>query len=239
MQVLSPDVAPIREALAGLASRLTRDVLLEGDEGYAAACVVWNAMIVRRPVGIVRCRKVEDVVAAVRLASGFDLPISIRGGGHNVAGHALGDGAVALDLSEMRAIRVDPEARRAEVEGGATWADVDAATQAHGLATPGGLISETGVGGLTLSGGIGWLRCRHGLSIDNLLAADVVLADGSFVRASADENPESVLGAPGRRWQLRRRRAVHVCAAFDRAEGHVLGADLSAVGRGRSDPLLA
>src|SRR6185312_3386769 len=128
MQVQSIDVAPIREALAGLAPRLTGDVLLEDDEGYAGARVLWNAIIDRRPVGIVRCRRVGDVVAAVQLASGYDMPISIRGGGHNVAGHALGDGAVALDLTGMRAVRVDPKTRRAEVEGGATWADVDAAT---------------------------------------------------------------------------------------------------------------
>ena len=127
-------------------------------------------MIDRRPGVIVRCRTTADVVAAVTFARRATvLPVSVRGGGHNVAGHAVGDGGVMVDLSPMSAVRVDPERARAFVEGGATWGDVDRATQAFGLATPGGLISDTGVGGLTLSGGIGWLRSRYGLAIDNLV----------------------------------------------------------------------
>jgi FAD/FMN-containing dehydrogenase len=147
-------------------------------------------MIDRRPDLIVRCRTTPDVVAAVAFARQHRMPVSIRAGGHNVAGHAVADGGVMVDLSPMHDVRVDPEGRRALVEGGATWAAVDRATQEHGLATPGGLISDTGVGGLTLSGGIGWLRSRYGLAIDNLVAAEVVTADGRILRASADENTD-------------------------------------------------
>lgn len=166
------------------------DILGPEDARFDEARAVWNAMIDRRPALIARCRNVADVQAAVKLAIARDLPISIRGGGHNVAGHAVCDGGVMIDLSLMRGVTVDVARRVAKVEGGALWRDVDAATQAHGLATPGGLISDTGVAGLTLSGGIGWLRARHGLSIDNLKAASVVTADGTLVHTSADESPE-------------------------------------------------
>jgi hypothetical protein len=147
-------------------------------------------MIDRRPVAIVRCRGVADVIDAVRFARDHGLPAAIRAGGHNVAGHAVCDAGLMIDLSLMRAVRVDPERRRAWVEGGATWRDVDRNTQVFGLATPGGLISDTGVAGLTLSGGIGWLRARHGLCIDNLLAADVVTADGRLLHASKEDNAD-------------------------------------------------
>ena len=190
MDAPNADLTSLRTEIAALGPSLAGDVLLEDSPGYDDARIVWNAMIDRRPAAIVRCRTIGDVIAAVQLASRHDVPMSIRAGGHNVAGHALGDGAVTLDLTGMRGVAVDPGARRAVVDGGATWADVDAATQAYGLATPGGLISETGVGGLTLSGGVGWLRSAYGLSIDNLLAADVVLADGRLVRASGRENED-------------------------------------------------
>jgi FAD/FMN-containing dehydrogenase len=146
---------------------------------------------------IAQCKTVGDVQAAVRLAVARDLPIAIRGGGHNVAGHAVCDDGVMIDLSQMRAVTVDASARVAKVQGGALWRDVDSATQAHGLATPGGLISDTGVAGLTLSGGIGWLRAQHGLAIDNLVAADVVTADGSLIHTSANENPELLWALQG------------------------------------------
>ena len=146
-----------------------------------------------------------------------DLPVSIRGGAHNVAGHAVCDDGVMIDLSLMRGVRVDPERRRAWVEGGATWGDVDRETQAFGLATPGGLISDTGVAGLTLSGGIGWLRSRYGLCIDNLVAAEVVTADGRLVRASAEENARPALGAQGRRRQFRRGDDIRIHASSRRA----------------------
>ena len=177
-------------AVEALRGRLVGDALTAADEGYDGARAVWNAMIDRRPHLIVRCKAAADVVQAVVFARKTGLPISIRGGGHNVAGHAVCDDGVMVDLSGMRSVQVDPEARRVRVEGGATWADVDRATQAFGLATPGGLISETGVAGLTLAGGIGWLRSRYGLCIDNLLSADVVTADGRLLKASAQDNPD-------------------------------------------------
>jgi FAD/FMN-containing dehydrogenase len=173
------------------------EVLSENDPGYDAARALWNAMIDRRPAVIARCRGTADVVRAVTFARDHGLPVSIRGGGHNVAGHAVCDDGLMIDLSAMRAVQVDPERRIAVVEGGATWADVDRETQAFGLATPGGLISETGVAGLTLSGGFGHLRARHGLSIDNLVAADVVVADGTLRRASAAENPDLLWALKG------------------------------------------
>jgi FAD/FMN-containing dehydrogenase len=185
---------PAVDALRGV---VLGDVLVATDAGYDGARAVWNAMIDRRPAVIVRCTSTADVVAAVSFARDHGLPVSVRGGGHNVAGHAVGDHSVMIDLSAMRGVRVDPERRLARVEGGATWGDVDRETQAVGLATPGGLISETGVGGLTLSGGIGWLRSRYGLSIDNLVAAEVVTADGRVVRAAPDENADLLWALKG------------------------------------------
>ncbi len=176
------------DAIQALRQSVSGVVLVPADPGYDAARAVWNAMIDRRPDLIVRCRTSADVIAAVGVAREHGYPVSIRGGGHNVAGHAVADGGVMVDLSLMNAVQVDPDRRLAVVEGGATWAVVDRATQAFGLATPGGLISDTGVGGLTLSGGIGWLRSRHGLAIDNLVGADVVTANGRLVHASATEN---------------------------------------------------
>jgi FAD/FMN-containing dehydrogenase len=184
-------------AVESLRRLISGEVLVAADAGYDGARAVWNAMIDRRPAVIVRCRGSVDVIGAVRLARQHKRPISIRGGAHNVAGHAVCDDGVMIDLSPMRGVRVAPEQRRAWVEGGATWADVDRATQAFGLATPGGLISDTGVAGLTLSGGFGWLRSRHGLCIDNLVAADVVTADGRLVRAGADENADLLWALKG------------------------------------------
>ena len=180
----------LRRSVAG-------EVLVPGDAGYDAARAVWNAMIDRRPAAIVRATGTDDVIAAVKLAASHRMPVSIRGGAHNVAGHAVGDDGLMIDLSGMRGVRVDPERRRAWVEGGATWGNVDAATQAFGLATPGGLISDTGVGGLTLSGGIGWLRSRHGLVIDNLVSADVVTADGRLVHADRNEHADMLWALKG------------------------------------------
>lgn len=173
------------------------ELLQPGDPGFDAARTVWNAMIDRRPAIIARCKDVDDVIAAVSLAVARNLPIAIRGGGHNVAGHAVCDQGVMIDLSLMRGVTVDAGARVAVVEGGALWRDVDKASQAHGLATPGGLISQTGVAGLTLSGGIGWLRAAHGLSVDNLIAAEVVTADGALIRASDEENPDLLWALKG------------------------------------------
>lgn len=172
-------------------------VFTPNSAGYDDARAVWNAFIDRRPAFIVQPKSTRDVSAAVRFAAAQGLRLSIKGGGHNVAGHAVCDGGLMIDLSKMRGVKVDAERRRAVVQGGALWSDVDKATQAIGLATPGGLVSDTGVGGLTLSGGIGWLRCRHGLSIDNLTGAEVVLADGSVVRADETSHPDLLWALKG------------------------------------------
>ncbi|HSC16855.1 MAG TPA: FAD-binding oxidoreductase [Gammaproteobacteria bacterium] len=154
------------------------------DVDYDVARAVWNGAVDRRPRLIARCVGTADVVAALRFAREQHLEIAIRGGGHNVAGTAVCDGGIVIDLSAMRAVRVDPAGRKAWVQGGALWGDVDRETQAHGLATTGGIVSHTGVGGLTLGGGVGWLMRKHGLTVDNLLAADVVTADGELLHAS-------------------------------------------------------
>ena len=168
-----------------------RGRLISPDHGdYDVTRALWNGAIDRRPRLIARCSGAADVVAAVRFARDHDLEIAIRGGGHNVAGTALCDDGIVIDLSAMRGVRVDPAGRRAWVQGGALWGDVDHETQAHGLATTGGIVSHTGVAGLTLGGGVGWLMRKYGLTIDNLLAADVVTADGRFLHASADEHSD-------------------------------------------------
>jgi FAD/FMN-containing dehydrogenase len=166
------------------------EVITAGEAGYDAARAVWNGSIDRRPLLIARCSRTADVIAAVRFARQHDLEIAVRGGGHNVAGTAVCDDGMVIDLSAMRAVRVDCGRRVAQVQGGALWADVDQQTQAYGLATTGGIISHTGVGGLTLGGGIGWLMRKHGLTIDNLLVADVVTADGELLQASEDEHSD-------------------------------------------------
>jgi FAD/FMN-containing dehydrogenase len=160
------------------------------DVDYDVARAVWNGAIDRRPRLIARCVGAADVVAAVRFAREQNLEIAIRGGGHNVAGTAVCDGGVVVDLSGMRAVRVDAANRKVWVQGGALWGDVDRETQAHGLATTGGIVSHTGVAGLTLGGGVGWLMRRHGLTVDNLLAAEVVTAGGEVLRASEDEHAD-------------------------------------------------
>lgn len=184
------DAVKLADRVETLRSDLRGRALLPGDPGYDDARAVWNAMIDRRPAVIVRCLGAADVINAVEFARDHGLPVSIRGGGHNVAGHAVADDALMVDLSQMRAVHVDPAARRARVEGGATWGDVDRETQVFALATPGGLISDTGVAGLTLAGGVGWLRSRYGLCIDNLVSVDIVTADGRILTASADENTD-------------------------------------------------
>jgi FAD/FMN-containing dehydrogenase len=171
-------------------SQLRGELLDPASPAYDITRVVWNGMIDRRPALIARCRNAADVIASVNYGREQGLVIAIRSGGHNVAGYAVCAGGLMIDLSLMNGVRVDPSLERVYVEGGATWLDVDAATTPLGRATPGGLISATGVAGLTLSGGIGWLRGRHGLACDNLTAADVVTADGRLIRASESENPD-------------------------------------------------
>lgn len=174
-------------ALAGL---LTGPVIGSGDPGYDEARRVWNGMIDRHPAAIARCAGADDVATAVRFACERDLPLAVRGGGHNVAGTAVCDDGVVVDLAEMREVRLDRSGRTVHVQGGATWADVDRVTAPLGLATPGGVVSETGVAGLALSGGVSHQRRRDGMTIDNLVSAEVVLADGRRLRASDDENPD-------------------------------------------------
>lgn len=168
-----------------------RGRLISSDHAdYDQARAVWNGVIDRHPRLIARCIGSADVVAAVRFARDLHLEIAIRGGGHNVAGSAVCDDGIVIDLSAMRGVRVDAVGRRAWVQGGALWGDVDRETQARGLATTGGIVSHTGVAGLTLGGGVGWLMRKHGLTIDNLLAVDIVTADGELLRASEDEHQE-------------------------------------------------
>ncbi|MDX2969746.1 FAD-binding oxidoreductase [Kribbella solani] len=173
-----------------LAAQLRGELLVPDGPGYQDARRVYNAAINRRPALIVRCRGVADVVRSVRFAAEHSLPVAVRGGGHSVAGHGTCDGGLLVDLSGMRDVRVDPEARTVRVAGGATLGDLDAGTQLFGLATPTGQVSMTGIAGLTLNGGMGMLQRRYGLTCDNLLSADVVTADGSIVTAGADSHPE-------------------------------------------------
>jgi FAD binding domain/Berberine and berberine like len=189
----------LRTAEVSYASKETSVVEIDGFRGrlitadhadYDVARAVWNGAIDRRPHLIARCTGVADVVAAVRFARDHDLEIAIRGGGHSVAGTAVCDDGIVIDLSAMRGVHVDPGNRRVWAQGGALWGDVDHETQAHSLATTGGIVSHTGVAGLTLGGGIGWLMRKHGLAVDNLLAADVVTADGERLRASENEHPD-------------------------------------------------
>lgn len=177
-------------AVDELRFRLHGGVHLPGEPEYADACRLFNAMIDRHPALVARCATPDDVVAALDAARRHDVPVSVRAGGHAVAGQALCDGGIVLEVRLMDDVRVDAARRIARVGGGATWAQVDAATQAHGLATTGGRVSTTGVAGLTLGGGSGWLERKHGLACDNLVAAELVTADGRVVRADEEQHPE-------------------------------------------------
>ena len=181
---------PQPEAIAQLRSQLRGELIEPEDPAYGEARKVYNAMIDRKPRLIAKCADVADVMTAVRFGRDHEMRVSVRGGGHNAGGLGVCDGALVIDLSKIRYVHVDPASRTVRVGGGSLWGDVDHATHAFGLAVPSGIISTTGVGGLTLGGGLGHLTRKCGLTIDNLLAADLVLADGRFVVASADENPD-------------------------------------------------
>jgi len=189
---------PLQEAqIDEFQAHFRGEVLVPGDASYDEVRQIWNAMIDRRPALIARCGSPADVVQAVKFARTHDLLVSIRGGGHNIAGNAVCDDGLMIDLSPMKGVQVDPQARRAMVEPGCTLADFDAAAQAHGLATPVGINSTTGVAGLTLGGGFGWLSRKYGMTIDNLLSAEVVTADGKQVHASETENSDLFWGLRG------------------------------------------
>src|SRR3954452_9162997 len=197
---MSDTLAPVlgEATMQELRESVRGAVLAPDDEGYAQASVIWNGTHdERRPALIVRCTGTADVIAAVGFARGNGIPVAVRGGGHSVAGFSTADDVMVIDLSPMSGVRVDTNAQRAYVGGGAVWADVDHETQAHGLATTGGLISTTGVAGFTLGGGIGWLMRKHGLACDNLVGADVVTANGRLVHASESENADLLWGLRG------------------------------------------
>jgi FAD/FMN-containing dehydrogenase len=183
-------VSELRDELRG-------DLVLPGDGAYHEARSVWNGMIDRRPALVARCTGTSDVIAAIRFARSEGLTVAVRGGGHNVAGNATCDGGLVIDLSAMKGVDVDPQARTARAQGGLTWGELDKQTQAFGLATTGGLVTSTGVAGFTLGGGIGWMMRKHGLACDNLIAADLVTADGQTVHTSETENAELLWGLRG------------------------------------------
>ncbi len=178
------------EAIEGLCGNLRGQLILPDDQKYEDARKLWNANIDKHPVLIVRCVGVADVIEAVNFARANDLLVSVRGGGHSFPGTSVADGGMVIDLTDMNSVRVDPVGRTARAEGGTKWGDLDRETQAFGLATIGGTNSDTGIGGLTLGGGMGWLGGKYGLACDNLISVDVVTADGEFRTASATENPD-------------------------------------------------
>jgi FAD/FMN-containing dehydrogenase len=183
-------MSSITESIALSASSFSGQLLRPTDPGYDDVRRVHNGLIDKHPAIIARCHGVADVVDAVQLARTLDLEVSIRGGGHNVAGRATMDHGLMVDLSPMKGVHVDQRRRTVRAQGGVLWRELNRETQTHGLATTGGVVGSTGIAGLTLGGGVGWLMPKYGLALDNLSAADMVLADGSVVRASADEHPD-------------------------------------------------
>ena len=193
MQDSRTGIAPassLSDAAAELAKTFTGLLLRPGDPGYEEARKVHNGLVDKRPALIAQCRGVADVADAIGLARARNLETAVRGGGHNVAGRATVEDGLMIDLSLMRGIHVDPRARTARAQGGVTWGEFNRETQLHGLATTGGVVSTTGIAGLTLGGGIGWLMGEHGLALDNLASVELVTADGRVRRASEDEDPD-------------------------------------------------
>src|SRR5215218_8204340 len=191
------DAALGEKVVGQFGSGLRGELLRPGIAGYEEARLLWNGLIDKRPALIARCAGVADVIDSVNFARENDSLVAVRGGGHNVAGNAVCDGGLVIDLSPMKGIRVDSERRTVRAEGGATLGDIVRETQVFGLATPLGVVSETGIAGLTLGGGIGWLRRKYGLSSDNLASVDVVTADGRFLTASETENEDLFWGIRG------------------------------------------
>ena len=181
----------LTEALVEEFQTSLRGPLLQpGDAGYDDARIVWNGMIDRRPALIARCAGVADVIQAVNFARDNHLLVSVRGGGHNITGYAVNDGGIVIDLSQMKSVHVDLAKSTARAEAGLTWGEYNHETHAFGLASTGGVVSTTGISGLSLGGGLGWLMGKHGLTCDTLLSADIVTADGKFLTASPTENPD-------------------------------------------------
>jgi len=200
LSAIAPSGASIvlaAEIVQAFAANLRGQLILPSDADYDQARKVWNGMIDKRPALIARCSGVADIIHCVNFARNHKLIVAVRGGGHNVAGNAVCEGGITIDLSNMKSVRVDPAARTARAEPGATWGDLDRETQVFGLATPGGQISTTGIAGLTLGGGIGWLMGKHGLSCDNLLSIDLVTAQGKVLTASATQNSDLFWGIRG------------------------------------------
>ena len=183
-------VPSIADAVSELTSKFSGQLLQPGDAAYEEVRKVHNGLIDKRPALIARCRGVADVVDAVRLAHEMNLEVAIRGGGHNVAGRATVDGGLMIDLVPMKGIHVDPDDRTVRAQGGVTWAEFNRETQLHGLAVTGGVVSTTGIAGLTLGGGLGWLMAKYGLALDNLRSVDIVTAEGKVMRATKDEQAD-------------------------------------------------
>ncbi len=183
-------LSSVSQAVADLAGTFRGELLQPSDSGYEEARKVHNGLVNKRPALIARCKGMADIVDAVSLARRLNLEVAVRGGGHNVAGRATVDGGLMIDLSAMKGIHVDAKARTARAQGGVTWNEFNRETQLHGLATTGGVVSSTGIAGLTLGGGLGWLMGKYGLALDNLLSADIVTADGKTLKASANENAD-------------------------------------------------
>ncbi len=191
------DVKLDEAALRELGDAFRGQLVRPADRSYDEHRKVWNGSIDRSPALIARCAGVADVIAAVGFARNTGLPLAVRSGGHSFPGLSVCDGGVVIDLAPMKGIRVDPEARTARAQAGVLWGELDRETQAFGLATTGGIVTHTGVAGLTLGGGIGWLQRKHGLTIDQLLSVDLVTADGELVKASSSENPDLFWGLRG------------------------------------------
>lgn len=195
---MTNQVAALDEStIQAFAAQLRGPLLRPGDAGYAEACAIWNGMIEKKPELIARCTGSADVVTAVNFAREHNLLLAVRSGGHNIAGSALCDDGLVIDLSGLRGIHVDPRARIARVQPGVDWGDLDHETQLFGLATPGGIVSTTGLAGLTLGGGFGWLSRKYGLTCDNLRSVDIVTADGQLLTASENEHADLFWGVRG------------------------------------------
>src|SRR5271169_1643737 len=183
-------VSSVAKGVGDLASTFSGQLLQPADAGYDEARRVHNGLVDKRPALIAKCRGVADVADAVHLARKLGLEVAVRGGGHNVAGRATIDGGLMIDLAPMKGIHVDPKSRTARVQGGVTWAEFNRETQLHSLAVTGGFVSSTGIAGLTLGGGLGWLMGKYGLAIDNLRSVEIVTADGKVLQSSNDEQPD-------------------------------------------------